>query len=83
MSPKAGQRAAKTVVSDDKLLNITAASEYLQTSRNTTWRVIMRNKIKTYANPLDMRETLVCKDDLDGIKNLLRPKKRRRRRRGK
>lgn len=83
MSPKAEARAGKSGMSYDKLLNITAASEYLQTSRNTTWRFIKSNKIKTYANPLDMRETLVSKEDLDQIKNLLRPKKRRRRRKGK
>jgi hypothetical protein len=58
----------------DSRLNITAASEYLGTSRNTTWRVIKRNKIKTYVNVLDMRETLVLRKDLDRLKNQLRPK---------
>lgn len=83
MSSKAGQRAGKTRVSNDNLLNITDASKYLRTSRNTTWRVIKHHRIKTFENPLDLRETLVCKDDLDHIKFMLRPKKKRLRNRGK
>jgi predicted DNA-binding transcriptional regulator AlpA len=83
MSSKAGLHASKNVVSDDKLINITDASKYLHTSRNTTWRVIKHNKIKTFENPLDLRETLVCKDDLDYIKIILRPKKNRRRAKSK
>jgi hypothetical protein len=83
MSSKTGRHAGKSGVSYDNLINITAATEYLRTSRNTIWRVIRRNRIKTYANPLDLRETLVCKDDLDHIKNILRPKKIRRRTKSK
>jgi predicted DNA-binding transcriptional regulator AlpA len=77
MGSKAGQHVRKTEMGDDKLLNITDASKYLQTSRNTTWRVIKHHKIKTFENPLDLRETLVRKGDLDNIKIILRPKKRR------
>jgi hypothetical protein len=83
MSSKAGQHASKKFVGDDKLVNITDASKYLHTSRNTTWRVIKHNKIKTFENPLDLRETLVRKDDLDRIKTILRPKKKRRIAKGK
>ena len=83
MNPKAHERANKTEIGDNNLLNITAASKYLQTSRNTTWRVIKRYKIMTFENPLDMRETLVCKDDLDRIKSILRPKENRLRGRSK
>jgi hypothetical protein len=79
MSSTEKQRTSKIGVSDDKLLNITDASAYLDTSRHTTWRVIKHNKIKTFENPLDLRETLVSKNDLDHIKTLLRPKGRRRR----
>jgi hypothetical protein len=77
MSSKVGRHAGKNIAiaDDNKLINITCASKYLQTSRNTTWRVIKHHRIKTFENPLDLRETLVCKDDLDHIKTLLRPKK--------
>jgi peptidyl-tRNA hydrolase len=77
MSSNAEQHFIKVGLSGDKLINITAASEYLNVSRNTTWRVIKRYKIMTFENPLDMRETLVCKDDLDRIKTILRPKENR------
>ena len=77
MTSKAEQHSIKRSFGDDNLINITAASEYLNISRNTTWRVIKRNKIMTFENPLDMRETLVCKDDLDRIKSILRPKENR------
>lgn len=77
MSSKAEQHVSKYGFCDGKLLNITDASKYLHTSRNTTWRVIKHHKIKTFENPLDLRETLVSKDDLDRIKTILRPKESR------
>lgn len=79
MSSKTEQGVGKIGAGDENLLNITDASKYLQTSRNTTWRVIKHHRIKTFENPFDLRETLVCKDDLDHIKISLRPKKKRRR----
>ncbi len=71
------QNSNKDDSSDDKL-NITDASKYLRISRDTTWRIITYHRLRTFENPLDMRGTLVSRDDLDRIKNLSRPKKHRR-----
>lgn len=76
MSSKIDQNTKKRNAGHRKF-NITDASEYLNISRNTTWRVIKHYKIRTFENPLDFRETLVSKDDLDRIKTILRPKKSR------
>jgi excisionase family DNA binding protein len=52
----------------DEYLNMQEASAYMNVTRRKIWRLIKQGELKSYENPMDRRECLVLKADVEELK---------------